>query len=349
MTNAIIPNLTELPAERSSQIAGIGFDSNLLFVQFRRGGLYAYDDVTPAEYDALVKSDSVGSLFAKTIKGVKPYKRVDAAQKKAAAEKPVAAKPTTEVATTELKSNVVAFPASATPALPQEVHDLANAAQSWTLRVAEAQITDVATHEAAQRMLLEIDDIRKRVVATWKPMKEAAFKAHRAVCDKENELLKPLIDADKLLKQRIGAYTFEQIKIAQQRDEQLRLAAESEARQRAVVETEETAIAAAEELHAMGDFEGAEDVLNNPMPAPIRYEMPAPVKPSVASVAGVSGNIAYEVSITNINDVPREYLVVDMQKTQAEIARRAKQAGGRLQVAGCVIRETFATRRVGRR
>ena len=205
MTNAIIPNLTELPAERSSQIGAIGYDSNLLFVQFRRGGLYTYDNVTAAEYEALAKADKVGVVFQNTIKGVKPYKRVDATQKKAAAtaETKAAEKPKTEVATTELaKSNIVAFPAAAAPALPQEAHDLANAAQQWALRVESVQITDVATHEAAQRMLLEIDDVRKRVVETWKPMKQAAYNAHRAVCDKENELLKPLTEADKALKSR---------------------------------------------------------------------------------------------------------------------------------------------------
>src|SRR4051812_6018860 len=137
MTNAIIPNLTELPADRSSQIGAIGYDAELLFVQFRRGGLYAYDKVSRAEYDALLGSDHVGVLFGKTIKGVKPFKKLDAAKpEKAAAEKPAAktaktaaAKPTTEVAASELKSNVVAFPAT----LPKEAHDLAAAAQSWTL------------------------------------------------------------------------------------------------------------------------------------------------------------------------------------------------------------------------
>ena len=99
----------------------------------------------------------------------------------------------------------------------------------------------------------------------------------------------------------------------------------------------------------MGDHEGAEAVLEAPMPAPIRYEMPVPVQPAVAAVEGVGGNIAYEVTIANLAEVPREYLVVDLVKTRTEIARRVKQAGGRLQVPGCVVRETFATRRVGGR
>ena len=353
MTNAIVPNLTELLPERSTQIAAIGYDANILFVQFRRGGLYTYDKVTQAEYDALLAAPSIGSTFAKTIKGVKPYKQIAG---KAASEPKQAAAPAKT-------SNVVPFTRGAatvttdlittSPALPaktgKETDDLASAATQWAMRATAIQITDVATHEEAQKTLLEIDTVRKRVIATWKPMKEAAFKAHRAVCDKEAELLKPLTDADRLLRQRIGEYAYAQVKAAQEEDDRKRREAEAEAHARAIAETEETALAAAEELMAMGDREGAEAVLENPMPAPIRYEMPAPVKPAVASVAGVSGALAYEVTITNLAEVPREYLVIDLDKTRTEIARRVKQAAGRLQVPGVTIRETFATRRVGGR
>jgi hypothetical protein len=180
-------------------------------------------------------------------------------------------------------------------------------------------------------------------------MKAAAFAAHRAVCDKENELLAPLKAADKVLRARIGEYTYAQLRAAQEEDERQRRIAEEEARQRSIREAEENALAAAEELVAMGDHEGADAVLANPMPAPIRYEMPAPAKPAVAAVGGVGGGLAYEVTINNLAEVPREYLVVDIAKTQAEIARRAKQAAGRLQVPGTTIREIFATRKVGGR
>ena len=346
MTNAIIPNLTQLTAERSSQIAAIGYDAEVLFVSFRRGGLYAYDQVTPAEFDALLNADSVGSLFAKTIKGHKPYKRIDAkvVPAKSAPETPAAepaAKPT----------NLVPFDNGKRIAamMPQEAGDLATAAQEWAMKATAIKITDVATHEAAMKILVDLDTVKKRIVETWKPMKAAAFAAHRAVCDKESELLKPLIEADKRLRAQIGDYTYAQLKAAQEEDDRNRRTAEEEAHQRAIIETENNALAAAEELLALGDEAGANAVLDAPMPAAIRYDMPMPVRPAVASVSGVGGGITYEVTITDLASVPREYLVVDIAKTVTEMQRRVKQAGGRLQIPGTVIRETFAARRVGRR
>jgi hypothetical protein len=238
---------------------------------------------------------------------------------------------------------------NAVAAAPKEVDDLAASARDWAAKATGVEITNVQTHAEAQTLLLELDAVRKRVVETWKPMKAAAFAAHRAVCDKEAELMAPLNAAYTALRGRIGEYTYAQLKAAEAEDNARRKVAEEEARQRSIAESEENAIAAAEELTAMGDHQGAEDVLNNPMPAPIRYEMPAPVRPNVASVAGVGGGIAYEVTINDLGAIPREYLVIDIDKTQTEIARRAKQANGRIQVAGVTIRETFATRKVGGR
>jgi hypothetical protein len=339
MTNAIVPNLIEVSTDRSSQIAAIGYDADILFVQFRRGGLYTYDQVKPEEFQALMAADKLGSHFAKSIKGVKPFKRVDAPGE--AEPKP---KPGTALAKTTINKVLTMKAAN-----PQVADDLATAAQEWAMKATAITIVDVAAHAEAQKMLIEIDTVKKRIVETWKPMKAAAFAAHRAVCDKESELLKPLLEADKLLRQRIGDYTYAQLKAAQAEDERRRLEAETEARQNALRETEEGALAAAEELLAMGDEEGANAVLAAPMPAPIRYSAPMPVQAAVANVEGVSGSITYAVTIHDLAQVPREYLVIDIARTEAEICRRAKQAQGRLQVPGVAIRETFATRRTGRR
>lgn len=349
MTNAIVPNLTTITPERSSNIASMGFADGLLFVQFRRGALYVYDNVTAAEYAQLEAAKRISDVFGTLIKGVKPYRKVTGTTQQPDSSMPASA-PAAPVAPAKTTStNVVPFRGGAAPALPKETDDLATAATQWAAKATAVEIKDVPTHEQAQKVLLELDTLSKRIVETWKPMKAAAFAAHRAVCDKENELLAPLKAADKVLRARIGEYTYAQLRAAQAEDERKRQIAEEEARQRSIREADDNALAAAEELIAMGDHEGADAVLSNPMPASIRYEMPAPVKPAVAAVSGVGGGLAYEVTIVNLAEVPREYLVVDLDKTITEIARRAKQAAGRLQVPGTTIRETYATRKVGGR
>jgi hypothetical protein len=322
-------NMIQIPIERSTQIAAVGYDADILIVRFRRGGMFAYDQVSPREYDALMHAESMGAYFAKHIKGVKPWKQLSDT-------------PSNNVV--EMKKS----PASASS--DKTADDLAAAAREWAARANALTISDVASHEIAQRALLSIAQTRERIVATWKPMKDAAFKAHRAVCDKEKELLAPLEAADKQLRTRIGAYTYQQLLLAQAEDERKRKIAEAEARERAQRETEEQALAAAEELAQMGDLEGAEAVLEAPPPVMPRYDqMPAPTKIEVASVDGVSGSIDYEITITDMNAIPREYCVFDKDKTITNLRRIVRQAGGRVQIAGVAIRETYTPRRTGAR
>jgi KTSC domain len=55
---------------KSSQIAEHGHDpqSNTLAIRFRGGGIYHYQNVTPADYAAFAAAESKGKHFGKHIK-----------------------------------------------------------------------------------------------------------------------------------------------------------------------------------------------------------------------------------------------------------------------------------------
>lgn len=48
------------------------------------------------------------------------------------------------------------------------------------------------------------------VTEFFKPMKDTAYKAHKAICDREKEMLTPLRNAEKTLKKTMGDYAMEQ-------------------------------------------------------------------------------------------------------------------------------------------
>ncbi len=52
----------------SSNIAKIGHDGATLTIEFKNGGIYDYEGVTPEQHKALVNADSVGSHFHHHIK-----------------------------------------------------------------------------------------------------------------------------------------------------------------------------------------------------------------------------------------------------------------------------------------
>jgi hypothetical protein len=51
---------------KSSTITHVGYDpaARKMQVHFKNGGKYVYHDVSPADHDALVEADSIGSHFA---------------------------------------------------------------------------------------------------------------------------------------------------------------------------------------------------------------------------------------------------------------------------------------------
>ena len=53
----------------------------------------------------------------------------------------------------------------------------------------------------------------------WKPLKEAAHKAHAEICAREKAMLQPLSNAEKILKQTMGAYISEQERIRKEAEE----------------------------------------------------------------------------------------------------------------------------------
>ena len=62
----------------SSNLASVGYDpaTETLEVEFGSGGIFSYAGVTAEEYQTLMGAPSIGSYFARFIKGQKPAERV---------------------------------------------------------------------------------------------------------------------------------------------------------------------------------------------------------------------------------------------------------------------------------
>lgn len=122
-------------------------------------------------------------------------------------------------------------------------------------------IRDQQTYDQAAAKFQGVSALEREIVDHYKPMKDAAHRAHKTVCDSEKKVLAPVQEAKQILSRSIGAWDAEQERV--RREEQRRL--EEEARKRA----EEEAIQAAIDAEQSGaDEEEVETVLSTPMPAP---------------------------------------------------------------------------------
>lgn len=60
----------------SSNIDALGHDGERLFIRFKSGITYAYDEVPRHHFDAMPKSESVGQYFHRYIKNAYRYERL---------------------------------------------------------------------------------------------------------------------------------------------------------------------------------------------------------------------------------------------------------------------------------
>lgn len=324
--------------QRSSTIAQIGHDAQTTCgVLFRRGGYYEHGNVDAEFFSQFANAPEPGKFYQANLRGRQPYRKVgdgvpanvtpinqkaemDSGLPSAADLDAVAAEQQIALAT----SKPVEAP------LAPEVEKVAEQSSALVQNAVSIQVTDSDTQTKASDMLLSVAAMIGQIESTFEPMKAAAYKAHRVICEQETKLKNPLVEAQKALKKQIGEFVLEQQRIAQKQQDDLRAEEMERARLASVAEGQDLAIQDAVELEAQGNIEAAEAVLANPAPAPLRYTAPASVAPAVAQVSGVTIRTDWDFRVVNEKLIPREYLLVN----EAALGSLAKTTKGKATVSG---------------
>jgi hypothetical protein len=197
-------------------------------------------------------------------------------------------------------------------------------------RLAALAVVDTASCTEAVRQRIELGEAMKRVAEFFRPLKEAAHRAHKVICERENAVLAPLVHTDTALRAGIRAFNEAETRARHEREREL-----AEAHRRA---------REAEAMHEAAALESTDPVLAAALLAEA-IEAPAPVValPTLAAqvpdlkftrrylwryVGGPAtvkdtppGVLARTVAI-----IPREYLIVDEKKIGA-FARAMKGSG----------------------
>lgn len=207
--------------------------------------------------------------------------------------------------------------------LTQEVTDIEFRAESFIIQTPE-------DYEAAGEFGKMLKQKAAEVTGFFKPMKDSAYQAHKAVCDREKAMLTPLKNAEKIVKKTMGDYIMEQERIRREAEEAARQAAEEE-RERKLKE--------AMALEAAGDKEGAEAAVEEAvvMDEATGYSVPAPVKPKVS---GVSTSKDWEITSIDTAKVPVNFNGMELRPVdQAAVMRLIRASKGSIAIPGIAYRE----------
>ncbi|GAG25038.1 unnamed protein product, partial [marine sediment metagenome] len=166
------------------------------------------------------------------------------------------------------------------------------------------EVKDQDSLNMANKSVVRIGVIKKGIIAYFKDPKTKANAAHKAIVDKEKEALKPLIDADCILKPKIGTYIREQMRI---KEEAERKAREEEERKEL---EQEKALKEAAALEDRGRIKEAQARLREAekMEEDETKEMPLPQAPVMSGTHSVTYT---RWRIIDSNLIPRKYLIYD--------------------------------------
>lgn len=169
------------------------------------------------------------------------------------------------------------------------------------------------------------------VMEFWKPMKEAAHKAHAEICNKEKAMLQPLANAEKILKQTMGAYVAEQERKRREAEEAARKAAREEA---------ERKLAEAIELEKRGDTAEAEAAIEE---AEIMDNAASTI--SVAAkkpkANGVTTKKDWEIVSIESDKVPTTFMGIEIRPVDtAAVMRLIRMSKGQVSIPGIQYKET---------
>ena len=155
--------------------------------------------------------------------------------------------------------------------------------------------------ERANTLLLDIRALRKEVEATFKPLAQKAFEAHKAVKAQWDKAEAPLKEGEAILKSSIRAYMDEVERIRREEERRLQEIARKQ--------EEERRLAEALQAEAEGNKEEAEAILEEPAYIP----MPT-VKADIPKVDNRLFRKVWKFKIVDIKKIPIQYLMPDMVK-----------------------------------
>jgi reverse gyrase len=163
------------------------------------------------------------------------------------------------------------------------------------------KVVDTTTYEQAGVMLKGIKALKANIQEYFKPLKDAANKAHKAITQREAEELAKLAPAMEHLSNTMSTWNQEQDRL--RRIEQARLEADARKLE------EDRRIAEALLAEKAGDKAEAEAILSAPV-----IVAPPIVQSAVPKVAGLAMRSTWKYRIVNEALIPREYLTIDAVK-----------------------------------
>lgn len=167
----------------------------------------------------------------------------------------------------------------------------------------EAKSTEITTQEQYDKsaeFLKSVKQLQKKIKEHYADPIKKAYEAHKAIKAAEQELLKPLDEAETIIKKKCGSFNRQQEEIRAEKERQLREEAKKKAEEEAAKKNAENAFMA--------------EILDQPVAEIVPVIVPEVVIEKPKNVSGTYYVESWKFKIIDENLIPREYLMIDESK-----------------------------------
>lgn len=215
-----------------------------------------------------------------------------------------------------------------------EVDDnvFANEIETVKAEATGIKVVDDSSYELAGNYLTGIKGKMKTIQEYFAPLKDSAYKAHKAITSREKETLEPLEKIEKQIKSEMSKYIMEQERKRREAEELLRKQIEEERRR---------AMAEAEALEKQGKTEESDMALQQAIDAE-DMAMFAQVEVAKPTVKGIGTQKDYVITVTDESKVPSYILGACIRPVDTmAIKKLVKATEGKIKIEGISISETI--------
>jgi predicted ribosome quality control (RQC) complex YloA/Tae2 family protein len=181
----------------------------------------------------------------------------------------------------------------------------------------------------AGELTKQVKQMQKQVTDYWEPMRKSTYDAYAAVNQHKKQMLDPLMSAEKILKEKMGAYSKERERILREQEEDRRKAAEVEMNRK---------LAEAVEAEASGDAIGAEMAMAE---AEVMEGVSISSAPSQAPKAkGVTQTKTWKIKRIDSEKVPISFAGIELRPVDEKLVLQLiKASKGNIVIPGVEYEE----------
>jgi len=216
-----------------------------------------------------------------------------------------------------------------------EETELSKSVSKMELEAESKVIETDEDYQAVGVFARSVKNMIAEVKAFFEPMKKDSHKAWKTICERENTMLKPLNNAENIIKTTMGEYTAKM--------ERERLQAEEIAR-RIALEEADAQLEAAAEAEADGNSKAAEFALYEAQAAENLSKTVSIPGVAPPKAAGISQTKDWEITKVDSSKVPVEIAGIELRPVDTAAALRLiRMSKGKTQIPGIEYKEVYKT------